>query len=247
MKTMLSNKIGQLARAYWQPLVLATLMLLILSQLISWGVSVAELHKVDRLITETASVQPESGNPESPGAERTGRPDRPGRPGHPDDSGNPEGGGTPPSPAKNIFKQENVNYQLTAIYLNKAVINGQEVGVGDKVGGKATLEEIGVSSVVLKEDDGNTRTLSMFQGEGGGSPDGGGRSRPGMGGPRPGGGRDNRPGPNLPLPEVLQSRGLTREQLSNMSPEERRRMFMNLSPEERERARQQFMGRRSGN
>ncbi len=236
MKTMLSNKIGQIARAYWQPLVLSTLMLLILSQLISWGVSVAELRKVDRLITNTAAAGPEDKPAAAPGL--------PGQPGGPPVPGNPGSGEDQPQPAKNIFKQDQINYQLTAIYLNKAVINGQEVGLGEKVGGKSTLEEIGVSTVVLKDDDGSRRTLSMFQGEGGGGPESGGRSRRGEGGNRPGMGNSPRPG--MELPAGLQARGLSREQLRNMPPEERRRMFMSLSPEERERMRQQFGGRRRG-
>lgn len=248
MKTMLSNKIGQIARAYWQPLVLSTLMLLILSQLISWGVSVAELRKVDRLITNTATVHPES-TPSAASAQpaqpaQPGGSSAPGGPGGPGGPGNPGGSESQPQPAKNIFKQDQINYQLTAIYLNKAVINGQEVGVGEKVGGKATLQEIGVSTVVLKDDDGSQRTLSMFQGEGGGGPDDGGRPRRVEGGPRPGMGNPSRPG--IELPAGLQARGLSREQLRSMPPEERRRLIMNLSPEERERMRQQFGDRQRG-
>ncbi|MFB3788167.1 MAG: hypothetical protein ACE15F_17540 [bacterium] len=233
MKTMLSNKFGQIARAYWQPLVLATLLLLILSQLISWGVSVAELRKVDRLITNTATVNPEStpsaasAPPAQPGGSRA-----PGGPGGPGEPGNPGGSESQPQPAKNIFKQDQINYQLTAIYLNKAVINGQEVGVGEKVGGKATLQEIGVSTVVLKDDDGSQRTLSMFQGEGGGGPgggpEGGGRSRRGEGGSRPG--MVDRPRSDVELPEALRARGISREQLRSMPPEERRRLIMKLTP-----------------
>lgn len=54
-----------------------------------------------------------------------------------------------------FFYRPTPSYTLSAIFDNKAVINGKEVKVGDRVE-KALIEKIGIESVTIREDGSNT-------------------------------------------------------------------------------------------
>ena len=283
-----------LARAYWQPLLIAVLALLILFQTYAWAVKIVDLHKVDSLLSQAEQINsakknnnnaptsqgmpassPGMSNPGGPtgavipaggppdmgmGMQRSGNPGMGGMPagmpmgmsgGMPAGMPGPDGAGEQKKPKKNIFKAEMMNYQLTAIYMDRAVINGQDVKVGDRVG-KALLKEIGVFDVKIQEEGKeNPQTIQMFTGQGG---------SPMMGGPMPQGGMPPgmNPGqPRGPRVTTLQgggiqpppqaqnnNRGGFRERMQNMSPEERDRLrqrMQNMSPQEREQARERFM------
>ncbi len=265
MRTLFSNRIGQLARAYWQPLALAVLALLACSQVIAWGVSAIELSKVDKLIeqtknTEPAALQTKDGpTPATPGAPQGMNP------GGPPSGGNPGANpaGTPPQekkPAKNIFMKVQVNYMLSAIYLDKAVINGQPVSVGQNVG-TAKLKEINIFSVVLEDEKGNPITVQLFQGgEGGGAPSPMPMQQP----PTRNNGnnkssRVNRSpnrSPNASLPPGLKRmgrmeapagftfRGMSMDQLKNLSNEEKMNLANSMSDSEKEMLKNRFRGQR---
>jgi len=242
MTTIRADRIGMIARTYWQPLVLILLGMVALSQLLSWGMAYAELKKVDRLIAQTEQTDPPVTNSSS--------------------SGSPHGSPVPPGntpqkkkPVKNIFRRDNTKYQLTAIYMDKAVINGKVVKVGDRVG-KAIVQKIGTSTVTVQvEGQDHPRTLEMFKGGAGGPP---GPMR-GFRGPRrilsrkntkketgsaPPPGKDLSPPKGHAPPSVMD--GNIFERIRNMSREERRAFFQNLTPEQREelrrRARERFRG-----
>ncbi len=265
MKKLVPHQLGQLARTYWQPLVLMVFALLVLSQVIAWGIAVVEIKKVDTLITQTEKAksspdQPKSDAtpPNSDSAKPDGQtpnstPPNPGNPGNPspDAPNSPSGGdSTPPKPAKNIFKKEEINYIVSAIYLDKAVVNGEEVGVGQNIG-KAKVKEIGVSKIVLEEENGNARTVEMFPGSGGGGegpapmenpPSGGGGMSMsmgmGMGGNPPSGGamQPGRPVGNPPPGAAIG--GITIERFKTMTPEERKAFRANMSNQDRQLLRQ---------
>ena len=239
MSPQTSERIGMLARAYWQPLVLAVLILVIVGQLFSWGATVVEFAKVDRMIEEAENVDSpatESNEPENP---------RQGPSGPRADSNRSN------QTARNIFKNEKQSYTLTMIYMDTAVINGQNLKVGDRVG-KAVVQSIDLTSVELLEDGSESpKTIAMFQGSGD-SPGGGRRG----GGP-PSGMRHSgtqRSGNRSPALAVSsggnQGGGDMFERIRNMSREERRSYFQNLSESEREelrqRARERFGGRGPG-
>ncbi len=242
MRHSIPDRWTQLARTYWQPLVLALLAILAFSQIVAWGVAAVELKKVDNLIAQTEKSEP---------AATESKPGDSGQPA-PSSSNPPSNPEQPRKPAKNIFKKEELNYMLSAIYMDKAVINGQEVGVGQNVG-KATLKEIGINRVVLEEENGNSRTVEMFQGGEGAGPSSPPNTPPGPPGSRRGGGNravspsgsPSAPPPGGPsgmpnLPANFTFRGMNREQLERMSQEERRNLFRSLSDGEREQLRQQF-------
>lgn len=67
-----------------------------------------------------------------------------------------------PSPAssKNIFFDEKIRYEVSAIFMDKAIINNHSVRVGDSIE-KAVVEEIKIFSVVLNEQ-GIRKTIPMF-------------------------------------------------------------------------------------
>ncbi len=152
---MKSKSIKQFSRTYWQSLVLVVIVFIILTQVYSWGAAVIEMNRVDKLIEQTTgSSQPETIQ---------------GKPGSPPGSSSQSKGAlpkkvAPPKAVKNIFKKEEANYVLTAIYMDKAVINGQAVEMMGKIG-KATLKEIGMWDVTI-EVNGSTRKLEMFKGGG---------------------------------------------------------------------------------
>lgn len=64
------------------------------------------------------------------------------------------------SSAKNIFVGEKNHYELTAIFMDKAVINNIYVKKGDRIG-NAIVEDIKVYSVVLNEN-GTRKTIHIF-------------------------------------------------------------------------------------
>lgn len=235
MNARLSNHIGQLARAYWQPLVLAVLILLVVSQVYAWAVAAIELRKVDTLISQTEDTTPpkDGGN-----STAEGKPDSP-------PNGPPQENQESKQPPNNIFKREEINYILSAIYMDKAVINGQDVAVGGKIG-NAEVKEIGVWDATI-EVDGQTRKLEMYQG-GGGDPS---SSGPGDKSPsRSGSSRNKSSGRSgsSPAPvQILMSngarisiQGMSVDQLRNLPPEQRRQMWENASESERQQLRERF-------
>lgn len=164
-------------RAHWWRGVIALLGIVLALQLYSWASTLLDFNRINHLISqaEDLSAKPESGNQP------------------------PDGQPKPPKePAKNIFKKEDVQYQLTAILMDYAVINGQNVKVGEKAG-KAEVKEIGNDFVVIQEEGKEqTTTLSLFQG---GNSSGGGENMmmmsappmPNLGGPQsPNGNPSNR-------------------------------------------------------
>ena len=313
--------IKSLARAYWQPLLLAILSLLIFLQTYSWAVKFVDLHKVDTILAQAEQIntvkKENKSNPNTkempntnpamsnngmmnPGGEGIPNPGmmgsmKPGmanpgmmgsmKPGmaNPGTMGsmkpgmaNPRmmsgsmGGGMPvripgsestpgsnasgdqKKPKKNIFRTDNMTYQLTAIYLDSAVINGQDVKIGDRVG-KATLKEIGIFDVKLQEEGKeNSQTVQMFTGEGGG-PMGGGMQQPGGMPPGMNPGQPRNPSftslsggmqPATQMSQQNNNRGNFRDRMQNMTQQERdqfRQRMQNASPQEREQMRNQFM------
>ncbi len=232
------ERLGLIARAYWQPLVLFALVLLALGQLYSWGSTFIELKKVDAMIEKTEDVESarEEGSDNPSVSEKPSPGDREKK-----------------KPEKNIFKREHIPYKLTAIFMDQAVIDGREVKVGDRVG-KAVVKEIGNSHVKILEDGKeHPRTLSMFQGGGGGGPSPRMmRGRPPSRKFTPSSQPKKNSSESRPKTAVKKVKGggdvLAR--FKDMSFEERREAFRNLSPEERERvkqaARERFGGRRGG-
>ncbi|MFH1738186.1 MAG: hypothetical protein ABIH23_04200 [bacterium] len=142
-------------RSFWQPIVVALLALGIIGQLGSWGYTALQMHSIDRLV-DAAKSEKETKEKES--TEQTqGRP--------PQSPGNP-----PQQPKANIFHRQRISYVLSAIYKDQAVINGQPVKAGGRVG-EATVEEIRLASVMIHEDGKpQPHELEMFQGSGGGGP-----------------------------------------------------------------------------
>lgn len=267
MKIITTDRFGQLARTYWQPLVLSLLALLAFSQVISWGVAAVELHKVDSLIDRTQSSQSsppagENGQKNSSKPEGLPKTESSGQESPTADAMKPEMAETrnsgqssneeqAPVPVKNIFKKDEQNYIVSAIYLDKAVINGEAMSVGQSVG-KAKVKEIGVFNVVLEEENGQTQTIEMFQNTGG---EGGeGESAPPMMNQQPnlssmrknnslnaGMGMSVRPANGMnAVKKTLGSqsinayKGVTPDQFKNMSSEERKRMRDRMSPTDRE-------------
>jgi hypothetical protein len=289
MRTLFSNRIGLLARAYWQPLALAVLALLACSQVIAWGVAAIELGKVDSLIEQTKNAEPaalpakDGAKTATPGAPPQGMQPGGPAPGGPAPGGPAPGGpapggpapgpipgakpgGAPPQekkPAKNIFKKTQVNYKLSAIYLDKAVINGQPVTVGQNVG-KAKLKEINIFSAVLEDEKGKPITLQLFQGGGGG---GGGapapmtmqqpptrkngknksskvKKPPNMSAPQGMKRMGGMGGGGMNAPAGFNFRGMSMDQLKNLSNEEKMNLSKSLSASEKETLQNQFKGQR---
>ncbi len=227
MNAVSKTKIGTLARAYWQPLVVLVLLLLALSQLYSWGSTYIELKKVDSLIAKTEQTHPsekESSSEEDDSNKRTQKKE---------DN----------KPERNIFKRESIPYKLTGIFMETAIIDGKYVKEGDRVG-KAIVKHIDIFSVQILED-GKTepRTISMFQSKGGG---GGRRFQSNRGrrssSPSRNPSRTSSPSSNSERRETVrnnESGGDVFTKIRNMSPEDRRQYFQSLSPEQRERLRAQ--------
>jgi hypothetical protein len=137
-------------QSFWRPIVLAVLALVVVGQVASWGYTALQMHSIDRLV---ASAQ----NDENEARRITGDPyDNPGR--------------SPRSPTlqpkADIFLRKNPSYQLSAIYKDQAVIDGQTVKAGDRIE-KATVEKILLASVIIQEDGKPSREIKMFQGRGG--------------------------------------------------------------------------------
>lgn len=276
MKSLITEQATALAKTYWQQGALVLLALLIVLQTTTWGMTWWDLRKIDRLIGEakspdakteatptpgaagqpgevkTGTVLPEGkgmalGPGGGPGMPPAGGPGGmpPGQPGQPGQSGDPK------QPAKNIFRRDQIPYQLSGIYMNTAVIDGQYVKVGERVG-KAVVKEIAATTVKIQEDGKDQpRTLELFQGSGGGGGGGGGDMGGGMsrpGGPRPGG-PGSRPQVSLPgqgrPPQTARAKGPMSD-FQNMTREQRQETFKNMTPEQREQMRQQFGGVRRG-
>lgn len=217
-------------RAYWQQMVYALLGVVLVFQIGGNFYRLLELRQVDHLIAQTNDDGPKS----EEGKEGDAPPQSPqmgmGGP------GGPPGDGQQRRPEKDIFRKEEQKFMLTAIYLNKAVINGQEVAVGGRIG-KATLESIASFSVTIQiEGEDNTRTLDMFTGQNGGS-----MGNPNNNRPSRGSSRSQRPGPGMssppPMPVMAPGGpgGGGREAFRNMSPEQRRQMMEQMPPQVRER------------
>ncbi|MBI1390852.1 MAG: hypothetical protein GC154_20675 [bacterium] len=248
MNTRINEQMRGWVRVYWQPAIYGLLGFILLIQFGVYGYRWLELRSIDSLIASAENADPAPGAGDSKPGENSGGPGNPGGPGMPGGPGNP---GEERKPEKDIFRKEEVKYQLTAIYFDKAVINGQEVAVGGRVG-KATLDEIdGFSVIISEEGSDQSKRLEMFTGQdgGGGSPvnrGGGPSSRGGISRPRP-----SSPPPSNSSRRVSNDGGSSgipddiRERLRSMSPDERRRAFESLPPDVRERIMQR-RGNRGG-
>ncbi|MBD3265623.1 hypothetical protein GF373_03050 [bacterium] len=220
-----------LAHAYWQPLVLAVLLLLILFQAYGWAMKFADFQKVDSLIAhakEVDSVENEKKEDQKPGPPKPSS-DKPAE---------------PQKPETNIFRKERTNYSLSAIYMDKAIINGQEVKEGGRVG-KATVKEIRIFEVIIQEEDKeNTQTLTLFQNVSGKS-----------NGPSSSSHRSSRPktrssrksgrfhstgsGGSGPPPQATNQGGMRRGGMGNAG--SMRERIMNMSPRERQELKEKVM------
>jgi len=239
-------------KSFWQPVILAALSLILMAQLIGWGYAALQMRGIDRLIAaaqeETKPAETSVENPRQDA--QAGDPANPGNRGDPGNRGsrgsrgNPDGPGGHGNPelkvSADIFFRRTINYELSAIYKDQAVINGQVVKAGERIG-NATLQEIRLASVLIHEDGQPApRELVMFQGAGGGG-------GPSMGGPPPGrgsapamastAGGQAQTAPQGPAGMPMQSVG---------SPQNQRREFIqslrngtfdpgNLTPEQRQR------------
>jgi hypothetical protein len=225
MNALRKKNIGSIARAYWQPLVLLALLLLILAQTYSWAIKYVELRKVDTLIIQTEDLS-------ITGDQKTAN-----QPPQPPQQNNPV------KPDKNIFKKENINYQLSAIYMDKAVINGKDYKAGDKIG-NATLIEIGVFHAKIQEEGkSQPRTLELFKGGGAEmvSPSG---AQPAMAN-GPGNSRPPSSPTNIQRSERAGGMGMGLRR-QNFSQEERRQMaerYRNMSPDQQMRFREEMRAR----
>lgn len=163
MNIRLQDRAAILLKNYWQVAILVILGIVIMGQAASAGWRALELRQIDRMIVQAETLQPTQES-ESQSSQGFG-------PGARSESNEAQargrGGGGMASdrqPAKNIFRREQTNYQLTGVYMNKAVINNREVSVGDRVG-QAEVVEITPFSVVIREDGSDrTQTLAMFTG-----------------------------------------------------------------------------------
>ena len=238
MRNRLTDQALLLLRAYWQPALMGFLGLMIVSQLAVFAWRAIELNRISTLIAEASEISPQPAEEEQEASNRQSN----------------RGGEEQQQPSRNIFIKERTEYQLTAIYMNKAYINGQEVQEGDRVG-RAEVIEIDPMSVTIQEEmSDDTQTLTLFQGGGGGrrAP----MRRPQREERRPqeeedneeqeGGGnvQPERPGGfggmgNMNFQQM-------RQRFQNMSPgqrEEMRERFRSLSPEQRAEIRERFRGR----
>lgn len=237
MNARIKEQLAGMAQAYWQHAVYALFGLILLIQASGLVYGYIELKQVDRLIAEAenvdASPEDEAMQPEEAN-NRRGGPPRGGQPGM----------NAPRMPEKDIFRKEEFEFMLTAIYLDTAYINGQEVKVGGRIG-KATLTEIASFSVTLDvEGEDNPRYIEMFTGRGGGGgPPGGMRmSRRPSRSSRPPRSAEQAPSAPSGPPPGFGGPGGMMGRFRDMSPEERREAFQNLPPEMQERI-QQFRGR----
>ncbi len=232
-------------KQFWQPMVLGFLGLLLLIQFYSLGSSYSEFHIIDTKITQAKDIhvdeEEESDPSNSSGLNRPGR-------GGPNSNQNQQR-----RPARNIFKEKKVSFKLSAIYLDKAVINGKDYAVGDQIG-NATLIEIGVDYAKIDvEGEDNPQTVQLFQG-GGPRPSGGrgGSSRAPSRRSRPSSPSTNESSSQSPQPSqsvessppanrggsgmgMRPSREMM-DRFRSMSPEERQQLqerVRNMSPEER--------------
>jgi hypothetical protein len=67
----------------------------------------------------------------------------------------------PPLPEMADPWQEKPNYAFQGVVGNMAIINGQPVKAGDRVG-SATVEAVGINSVTIRKEDGQTQELKLF-------------------------------------------------------------------------------------
>ncbi len=241
MNLHLRERVLGYLRAYWQQCVYVGLGLVLAAQLGTTLYRILELRHVDSLIAQAESSEPPPGENENsedqPNRPQSGMRGPGGQPGGPPD------GGTPRRPEKDIFRNEEQKFALTAIYLDKAVINGQEVAVGGRIG-KATLESILPFSVTIHiEGEDNPRTVEMFTGQSGGSMGKPMNNRSSRDRSRP-----SRPGPDMSAPSMPMMVGPggpgggMRGAMRNLSPEQRRDMIRNAPPEVRERMMRRMEG-----
>jgi hypothetical protein len=215
MISHLKNRCQKLANTYWQQMLLAVLTLLILSQVYSWCVAAIEIHRIDTLIEETNDLSHTS---KSAKTEST-----------------PQKSKQESLIAKNIFLKEKANYILSAIYLDRAVINGKNIKIGGSVG-KATLIEIGVWDATI-EIDGKTRKLEMFKG--GASPvqtkrDSRSRTTSSIPKTKPQKIKPNKPGKVKLNGETYNIRKMSMRELKSLPPEVGMRIWKSASQEDRD-------------
>ncbi len=221
MKHPRIEQLELILRVHWWRGLMGILILLLLIQVYSCVTTLLDFRRIDSLIAQAEDLNT--------------------TPNKTEDNAQRQSQNQPPKqPAKNIFKKEDVQYQLTAILMDYAIINGQNAKVGDKVG-KAEVKEIAMDHVIIQEDDKDQpTTLMMFQTQGGSG------GRPGMRPPQnrpprpPGNNRPpsaanaNAPQPDQPggQPPVMmggmggRSPGMAIrvEEIRNMSPDQRRAM-----------------------
>lgn len=125
------NPVILLCRILFSSLFLTAALLLEANFILSWRSASRELEAVDRIMLDMKESSP--GGNEAAALQ----PDRSPR-------------GEPIFPPRNIFIKQETSYKLTALYMETAVINGQAVQVGDRVG-QGVVWEIGNSSVVILE------------------------------------------------------------------------------------------------
>ncbi len=238
----MNKQLHLLFKVYWQPALIALLGVLVLFQMYSWSASITELNKVETMLDKASDTDSNKEDQSGEGSEGSNPPGRPGPGGN--------GGNSRPEqrePERNIFKETKHNYKLTAIYLDKAVINGNPFAVGSKIG-NATLTHIGVDSVTIQEEGNDQpKVIQLFQG-GGSGPVGPGMSRSSGSSSRPSG----KPSPSRPAPSVRSAPDREREpgppparvarrremmdRFRSMSSEQRQEIaerMRSMSPEER--------------
>jgi len=119
----------------------------ILIELIWIGADYLSIRKLDRAVaTATAKPAQESLTPVDPKKNDKPKPKI-----------------EPLTPKRNIFtKVTQVQYNLSAILGDQAVINDKLLRVGEKIG-SATVEEIGIEMVKIKDAETGIRELRLFQ------------------------------------------------------------------------------------
>ncbi|MFB3787529.1 MAG: hypothetical protein ACE15F_14290 [bacterium] len=125
------NPVTLLHRILFSTLFLMVVLILEISLVFSWQSASRGLEAVDRIMLEMKESSP--GGIEAVARSRDRSPL-----------------GKPQFPPRNIFIKQETSSKLTAIYMETAVIDGQSVQVGDRVG-QGVVREIGDSSVVILE------------------------------------------------------------------------------------------------
>ncbi len=68
----------------------------------------------------------------------------------------------PPFPELEDPWRERPRYSFEGVFGNMAIINGQPVKAGDRVG-SATVETVGINTVTIRKEDGQVQELKLFE------------------------------------------------------------------------------------